>query len=487
LKKLKDILYKANLTKAVGSTEIDICDVQFDSRLVKHNFLFIAVKGTLTDGHLHIDDAIEKGAAAIVCQQLPEKILKEITYIEVADSAYASGIIASNFFDNPSGKLKLIGITGTNGKTTTASLLYKLFRKLGYKAGLLSTVVNKINDEDIAATHTTPDALQLNMLLNKMVEQECSHCFMEVSSHAVVQNRIAGIHFSGAVFTNITHDHLDFHKTFNDYIQAKKGFFDMLPHTAFALVNNDDANGKIMIQNTRASKNTYSVSSAADFHAKILENQFTGLQMKIDGFDVWCKLVGNFNAYNLLAIYATALLLGEEKTRVLTEISSLEAVDGRFEIIRSDNNITAIVDYAHTPDALINVLSTIRSSISGQEQIITVFGCGGDRDAKKRPVMGRIASQLSEKVIVTSDNPRSEDPEKIISQIIEGVDILNQKKVLVIENRKEAIKTACALAKGGDIILVAGKGHENYQEIKGVKHHFDDKEVLREIFDIHFK
>jgi len=487
LKKLNDILYKTNLIDIIGSTDIEISDVQFDSRLVTPNSLFIAISGTKTDGHQYIDKAIENGAIAIVCQNLPNSIENNVTYIKVADSSYALGIIASNLNDNPSEKIKLIGITGTNGKTTTATLLYKLFIKLGYKVGLLSTVINKINDETIPATHTTPDALQLNALLNKMVENNCTHCFMEVSSHAIVQNRIAGISFAGGVFTNITHDHLDFHKTFVEYLKAKKTFFDSLTIGAFALSNVDDANGNVMLQNTKAAKFTYSLNSMANYRCKIIENLLSGLQMNIGGCDVWCKLVGSFNAYNLLAIYATAILLGEDKTKVLTEISNLEAVDGRFEIIRSKNNIVAIVDYAHTPDALSNVLNTIKLTIQNTEQIITVFGCGGDRDAQKRPIMGGIVSQLSDKIIVTSDNPRSENPEEIIKQILQGIEIVNQKKVLSIENRKEAIKTACLLAKSGDIILVAGKGHENYQEIKGIKHHFDDREILKDIFFNNYK
>ena len=387
MKKLNDILYKTNLIDIIGSTDIEIADVQFDSRLVNPNSLFIAIKGTKTDGHQHIEKAIESGALAIVCQNLPKEIVKSITYIKVEDSSYALGVIASNFFDNPSKKLKLIGITGTNGKTTTATLLYKLFIKLGYKVGLLSTVINKINENVIPATHTTPDALQLNALLNEMVENNCTFCFMEVSSHAIVQNRIAGVSFAGGVFTNITHDHLDFHKTFVEYIKAKKAFFDSLPSDAFALTNIDDINGNMMLQNTKATKHTYSLNSVANYRCKIIENVFSGLQMNIDGCDVWCKLVGSFNAYNLLAIYATAILLGEEKTKILTEISNLDAVEGRFEIIRSKNNLVAIVDYAHTPDALSNVLNTIKSTIKDKEQIITVFGCGGDRDAMKRPVM----------------------------------------------------------------------------------------------------
>lgn len=482
MKLLSDLLYKTNLIDTFGSVEVEINDIQFDSRLVSSKSLFIAVEGTKTDGHLHIENAIEKGASAIVCQHFPVNLRNGISYIKVADSAFALGIIASNFYENPSQKLKLIGITGTNGKTTTTTLLYNLFRNFGYKVGLLSTVINKVNDEIMPATHTTPDALQLNFLLNRMVKSDCSYCFMEVSSHAVVQKRIAGINFAGGIFTNLTHDHLDFHKTFAEYIKAKKSFFDTLPLDAFALTNIDDPNGNVMIQNTKASKYTYSLNNISNFHCKILENQFSGLQMNIDGFEVWSKLVGKFNAYNLLAIYAAASLLGEDKIKILTQLSNLEAVDGRFELIKSPKNVIAIVDYAHTPDALTNVLNTIKSSIGGNEQIITVFGCGGDRDAQKRPIMGEIAAKLSDKVVITSDNPRTENPDFIISQILKGVDIVHMKKVITIENRKEAIKTACMLAKEGDVILVAGKGHENYQEINGVKHHFDDKEVIKEQF-----
>jgi len=483
LKILSDILSGFEIKKIMGPTEIEVRSICFDSRLVKQKSLFIALKGTITDGHLFIDKVIENGAVAVVCQNLPSFIDKNVTYIHVNDSAWALGEIASAFFDNPSAKLKLIGVTGTNGKTTTATLLYNLFRKLGYHTGLISTVINKIEDEEIPASHTTPDAIQLNELLSKMNKEKCTHCFMEVSSHAVVQKRIAGLTFQGGIFTNITHDHLDFHKNFSDYIKAKKDFFDTLNRAAFALTNIDDANGNVMLQNTKARKFTYSLKSMADFRCVVIENNFSGLKLKIDNTEVWCKLVGTFNAYNLLAIFSTAIILGEERDRVLRELSKLDAVAGRFNIIRSKNNIIAIVDYAHTPDALMNILNTIRSVKSPQEDIITVFGCGGDRDAEKRPVMGKIASQLSDKVIVTSDNPRSENPESIINQIVQGMETKSGKNVLTIENRKEAIKTACFMAKTGDIILVAGKGHENYQEIKGIKHHFDDKETIKMIFD----
>ncbi|MGZ4049826.1 MAG: UDP-N-acetylmuramoyl-L-alanyl-D-glutamate--2,6-diaminopimelate ligase, partial [Bacteroidia bacterium] len=407
-------------------------------------------------------------------------INEKITYIKVKDTTVALGIIAGNFYDNPSEKLKLVGVTGTNGKTTTVTLLFNLFKKLGYKVGLLSTVKNQINNDVIPATHTTPDAIQLNSLLRQMVEKGCTHCFMEVSSHAVVQNRIAGIHFAGGVFSNITHDHLDYHKTFDEYIKAKKRFFDSLGSDAFALTNKDDANGEVMLQNTRAVKKTYSLRSMADFRCKVVENQFSGLLLNIDNNEVWTKLIGSFNAYNLLAVYATAILLKEDKTNVLTTLSSLSSVEGRFQYVRTDKGVVGVVDYAHTPDALLNVLKTIADIRTGNEQVITVVGCGGDRDAAKRPLMAKIACDLSNKVILTSDNPRSEDPEAIIREMQAGVDGVNNKKTISITDRSEAIKTACSYAKQGDIILVAGKGHEKYQEIKGVKHPFDDMLVLQE-------
>ncbi len=480
MKLLKDILYKAGLIEVEGSTNVAITSMSFDSRKIEKDSMFIAVKGGQNDGHKYIDDTIAKGAIAILCEEIPQNINEKVTYIKVKDTSVAMGIIASNFYDNPSENLKLVGVTGTNGKTTTVTLLFNLFRKLGYKVGLLSTVKNQINSDVIPATHTTPDAIQLNALLRQMVDKGCTHCFMEVSSHAVVQNRISGIHFAGGVFTNITHDHLDYHKTFSEYIKAKKQFFDTLSANAFALTNRDDVNGEVMLQNTKAVKKTYSLRSMADFKCRVMENQFSGLLLNIDNNEVWSKLIGSFNAYNLLAVYATAVLLNEDKTNVLTTLSTLNSVEGRFQYIRTENGIIGIVDYAHTPDALQNVLKTINDIRTGNEQVITVVGCGGDRDAAKRPIMAKIACDLSNKVILTSDNPRSESAEAIIKEMQQGVDAVNHKKTISITDRSEAIKTACSYAKPGDIILVAGKGHEKYQEIKGVKHAFDDMLVLQE-------
>jgi UDP-N-acetylmuramoyl-L-alanyl-D-glutamate--2,6-diaminopimelate ligase len=480
MKLLKDILYKAGLIEVAGSTNVAITAITFDSRKIEKDSLFVAVKGTLSDGHKYIDDTISKGAIAILCEEFPIAINEKVTYIKVKDTTLALGVVAANFYDNPSEKLKLVGVTGTNGKTTTVTLLFNLFKKLGYKTGLLSTVKNQINNDIIPATHTTPDAIQLNALLHQMVEKGCTHCFIEVSSHAVVQNRIAGIHFSGGVFTNITHDHLDYHKTFDEYIKAKKKFFDGLGADAFALTNRDDVNGEIMLQNTRATKRTYSLRSMADFKCRVVENQFSGLLLNIDNQEVWSKLIGSFNAYNLLAVYATAILLKEDKTNVLTTLSTLNSVEGRFQYVRTDNGVIGIVDYAHTPDALVNVLKTISDIRTGNEKVITVVGCGGDRDAVKRPVMAKIACDLSSKVILTSDNPRSEEPDSIIKEMQAGVDGVNRKKTISMTDRAEAIKTACSYAEPGDIILIAGKGHEKYQEIKGVKHPFDDMQVLQE-------
>jgi len=480
MKLLKDILYKAGIIEVAGSTNVAITAISFDSRRVEKDSLFVAVKGTLSDGHKYINDTLAKGAIAVLCEEFPEEINEKTTYIKVKDTTAALGIVAANFYDNPSEKIKLVGVTGTNGKTTTVTLLFNLFKKLGYKTGLLSTVKNQINNDVIPATHTTPDAIQLNALLRQMIDKGCTHCFMEVSSHAVVQNRIAGIHFAGGVFTNITHDHLDYHKTFDEYIKAKKRFFDALGADAFALTNKDDANGEVMLQNTRAAKRTYSLRSMADFKCKVVENQFSGLLLNIDNQEVWSKLIGSFNAYNLLAVYATAILLKEEKTNVLTTLSTLSSVEGRFQYVRTENGVIGIVDYAHTPDALVNVLKTINDIRTGNEKVITVVGCGGDRDAVKRPVMAKIACDLSNKVILTSDNPRSEEPEMIIKEMQAGVDGVNYKKTISMTDRAEAIKTACSYAEPGDIILVAGKGHEKYQEIKGVKHPFDDMQVLQE-------
>ncbi|HEY8400815.1 MAG TPA: UDP-N-acetylmuramoyl-L-alanyl-D-glutamate--2,6-diaminopimelate ligase [Cytophagaceae bacterium] len=481
---LKDILYKVSLVSVSGITDIEVSAIEFDSRNVTPGCLFVAISGTNVDGHNFIDLAIEKGAIAILCEVLPSGLKEGVTYVQVTNSNQALGIVASNFYGNPSSKLKLVGVTGTNGKTTTATLLHKLFIKLGYRTGLLSTVENKINEEVIPSTHTTPDAVALNKLLADMVAKGCTNAFMEVSSHAVVQHRISGLTFAGAVFTNITHDHLDYHKTFEEYIKAKKMFFDHLPSSAFALVNADDKRGGVMLQNTKAAKHTYALKTVADFKAKVKSNTFQGLELDIDNRDVWFKLIGSFNAYNLLAVYASAVLLGEDQEEVLTQLSTLSSARGRFEQIISPTGITAIVDYAHTPDALKNVLETIADIRQGMERIVTVVGCGGNRDAAKRPVMADIACRLSDQVILTSDNPREEEPQEIINQMMKGVSVTDMKKTLSILDRREAIKTACALAQPNDIILIAGKGHETYQEIKGVKHPFDDKQVVREIFQL---
>jgi len=484
LKNLQDILKGIEVEKIIGQDDIKISAIDFDSRQVAPNSLFVAVKGTQVDGHIFIEKAIEMGAAVIVCEKVPAQVSSKITFIKVINSSKALGCLASNFFDNPSSKLTLIGVTGTNGKTTIVNLLFELFRKMGYKAGLLSTIENKIEDEVIGSTHTTPDPVQMNNLMNRMVETGCEYCFMEVSSHSIHQERVSGLDFNGGIFTNITHDHLDYHKTFDEYIKAKKKFFDQLSPSAFALSNMDDKNGMIMLQNTHATKKTYGLKPLSDFKGKIIENQFEGLQLNIDGIDLWCKLVGSFNAYNILAVYGAAILTGQKKEEVLTAISSVNIVDGRFDYFISGNNITGIVDYAHTPDALKNVLNTIDAIRTRNETLITVVGAGGDRDPKKRSMMGKIAGQLSNQIILTSDNPRSEDPDTIIDDIKSGVEPQNTAKVLSIANRKEAIKTACALANPGDIILVAGKGHEKYQEIQGVKYPFNDKEILKDFLMI---
>lgn len=480
MKLLSEILYKVRLEEISGSTHFAISSVAFDSRQVKKDSLFVAIKGTASNGHEFISKAIEGGAIAIVCEEFPGERLETVTYIKVKNSSEALGYIACNFFDNPSLKLKLVGITGTNGKTTTATLLFNLFKSLGYPVGLLSTVQNKINNTIIPATHTTPDALALNELLHQMVEQGCEYVFMEVSSHAIVQHRVTGIVFTGAVFSNITHDHLDYHKTFDEYIKAKKGLFDQLSSDAFALSNVDDKNGMVMMQNTKAKKHTYSLKSVADFKCKIIENHLNGLLLNIDGKEVWVKLIGSFNAYNVLAVYATAVLLKQDKLNILTALSNLNSVEGRFQYFKSKGGIIGIIDYAHTPDALKNVLETIKDIRTGNEQVITLVGCGGDRDTTKRPIMAGIACEYSNKIILTSDNPRSEEPEEILNQMQQGVSPVDAKKTLRITDRKEAIKTACTLAKPGDIILIAGKGHEKYQEIKGVKHDFDDYALFKE-------
>lgn len=483
MKTLKDILYGVSLTELHGDREREISSLAFDSRRVKKGGLFIAIKGLNVDGHDYIETAIDLGAVAILCENLPEKRKKSITYVQVDNSAAAMGIVAANFHDNPSRKLNLVGVTGTNGKTTTATLLFQLFQQLGYKVGLLSTVENKIDHKVLDAQFTTPDSLQLNELLAQMVSQGCTHCFMEVSSHALVQHRTSGLQFAGGIFTNISHDHLDYHETFEAYIKAKKMLFDKLPKEAFALVNADDKRGMVMLQNTKAEKNTYSLKSMADFRAKILHNTLQGLELDVDGISAWFKLIGDFNAYNLLAVYAAGVLLEEEKEEVLTALSQIDGARGRFEQVYNGNNILAIVDYAHTPDALDNVLRTIDKLRTRQEKVITVIGCGGNRDKTKRPEMARIAAEFSNKVILTSDNPRDEDPAVILEEMMKGVPKVAQKNTMIIQDRKEAIRTACNLAEKMDIILVAGKGHETYQEIKGVRNHFDDKEILNEMLN----
>lgn len=463
--------------KIINNQEIEINEITFDSRTVAPNSLFVAQVGVHVDGHNYIATATEKGAAAIVCEKLPKVLDSNVVYIQTENSNKALGIIAANFYGNPSTKLHLIGITGTNGKTTTVTLLHQMFRQLGYHTGLISTIVNKIDETEIPATHTTPDAINLNKLLQKMVDNGCEYCFMEVSSHSIVQERIGGLHFYGGIFSNITHDHLDFHKTFAEYISAKKMFFDNLPSSAFALTNIDDRNGLVMLQNTNAKKQTYSIQEIADFKGKILENTFQGILININGKDVWTRLVGKFNAYNLLAIYATARLCGVDEMEALTQLSTLCAAEGRFEYVNGQDKI-AIVDYAHTPDALKNVLQTINDIRFDDQKLITVVGCGGDRDSSKRPIMAAIAADMSSTLILTSDNPRTEDPEKILDDMEGGLNASQSERTIRITNRQQAIKTACKLAQKGDIILVAGKGHEKYQDINGVKHHFDDKEEL---------
>jgi UDP-N-acetylmuramoyl-L-alanyl-D-glutamate--2,6-diaminopimelate ligase len=484
VKLLSDILYKVKLEEIIGSTHVAISSIVFDSRKVKKDSLFVATKGAADDGHIYIQKAIESGAIAIVCEEIPKHKHDQITYVKVTDSTYALGVMACNYFDNPSEKLKLVGITGTNGKTTTVTLLFNLFKSLGYSVGLLSTVQNKINNTVIPSTHTTPDAITLNELLFKMEEQGCEFVFMEVSSHAIVQNRIAGINFTGALFSNITHDHLDYHKTFDEYIKAKKQFFNLLPSTAFALTNRDDKNGMVMLQNTKANKYTYALKNIADYKCKIIESHLNGLLLNIDNHEVWVKLIGIFNAYNILSVYATAILLKQDITSVLTALSNLNSVEGRFQYVKSPNGVIGIIDYAHTPDALKNVLETVKEIRSGSEQVITLVGCGGDRDSAKRPIMAAIACEYSNKVILTSDNPRTEDPEEILNQMQAGVNPVDIKKVLRITDRREAIKIACSFSSKGDIILIAGKGHEKYQEINGVKHDFDDLEILKETIKI---
>tara|TARA_R110000796_G_scaffold41772_4_gene103489 strand:- start:72676 stop:74139 length:1464 start_codon:yes stop_codon:yes gene_type:complete len=481
MKSLKDILFGVSLTAVSGSTSVLVNKICFDSRLVQMDDVFIAIRGTLTDGHNYIEKAISLGAKAIVCETMPENIVNEVTYVEVDNGNKALAIMASNYYDNPSKNLKLVGVTGTNGKTTVSSLLYQLFKKAGFKVGLISTIKIMVDEKEYKTSHTTPDALTINSHLRLMNDAGVEFCFMEVSSHGIHQKRTEGLIFEGAIFTNLSHDHLDYHKTFAEYRDTKKILFDNLPKKAFALTNIDDKNGLVMLQNTKARKYTYALKSYADYRAQILENQFNGQLLKIDGDEFWSRLIGDFNAYNMLAIYATADLLGLEKLEILRLLSELENVDGRFQYFISKDKITAIVDYAHTPDALKNVLDTINTLRTGNENVITVVGCGGDRDKSKRPVMGHIASEMSNTAIFTSDNPRSEKPEVILKEIESGVEAQNVRKILTIENREQAIKTACQLANANDIILVAGKGHETYQETNGVRIDFDDFKIVKEL------
>ena len=480
---LQDILYKVSIRSVQGSTQVRVDDLQLDSRKVKKGSAFIAIKGGSSDGHAFIETAIEQGASVVICETLPAERKENVTYVQVEDTAAAAGYMANNFFGQPSARVKLVGVTGTNGKTTVATLLFKLFTALDYTCGLISTVQNQVADRVIPATHTTPDAVSLNALLKQMADEGCSHVFMETSSHAIHQHRITGLIYAGAVFTNITHDHLDYHKTFDEYIRVKKLFFDGLPSSAFALSNADDKRGNVMLQNTNAKKYLYSLKTMADFKGKILENTLSGLLMTINEQEVHFRLIGEFNAYNLLAVYGTAICLGENKQAVLVKLSEMTGAEGRFDyMISPAEKVIGIVDYAHTPDALVNVLATIQRLRKGHEQIITVVGCGGDRDKTKRPIMAEAACEYSTRVIFTSDNPRSEDPGQILADMEAGLNSAARKKAISIADRKEAIKTAVSFAKSEDIVLVAGKGHEKYQEIKGVKNPFDDKAVLKEMF-----
>ena len=484
MKQLRDILHKVALVQVHGRTDLDVQQLQLDSRKVEPGTVFIAVAGVQADGHAFIDKAVALGASAIICEQLPATLHESATYVQVRNSHEATGVMAHNFYDEPSTKLQLVGVTGTNGKTTIATLLFNLFTELGYTCGLISTVQNKIGQTIIAATHTTPDAIRLNGLLAQMAQQGCTHVFMECSSHAIDQKRIAGLHFKGALFSNITHDHLDYHKTFDNYIKAKKAFFDGLTSDAFALSNADDKRGTVMLQNTRASRHYYALKNMAEFKGKILENNLTGLTMLVGATEVSFGLIGTFNAYNLLAVYGAATLMGEKKEEVLRVLSMIKGAEGRFDYVISPGKVIAIIDYAHTPDALENVLTTINQLRNNGGQIISVIGCGGDRDRTKRPEMAAAAASLSDRVILTSDNPRSEDPSQIIREMETGLDSAGRKKSISIVDRKEAIKTAISLAAPGDIVLVAGKGHEKYQEIAGVKNHFDDHEVVGEMFEL---
>jgi UDP-N-acetylmuramoyl-L-alanyl-D-glutamate--2,6-diaminopimelate ligase len=480
---LKELLYKVAIEVVHGSTDVAVEAIDFDSRKIAVNTVFVAIRGTVSNGHDFIDKAISQGATAVICDELSANLLPQITYVKVKDTNVALALMAANFYNNPSQKLQLVGITGTNGKTTIASLLYQLFKKAGYKVGLLSTVKIMVDEVEYKATHTTPDSLTINYYLDKMIGEGCAYCFMEVSSHGIHQKRTEGLQFVGGVFTNLSHDHLDYHASFAEYRDVKKSFFDNLTKTAFALSNIDDKNGEVMMQNTKARKLSYALKTYADYKAIIIENQLSGLLLKINEQEVWVKLIGTFNAYNLLAIYGVAIELGIEKLEALRLLSELESVSGRFQFIVSNQKITAIVDYAHTPDALENVLQTINTIRTKNEQLITIIGCGGDRDKTKRPVMANIASEMSDKAILTSDNPRGENPEVIIQEMEAGITAVNYKKFVSITDRKQAIKTACQLAKPNDIILIAGKGHETYQEINGVRHDFDDMKIVKEILE----
>jgi UDP-N-acetylmuramoyl-L-alanyl-D-glutamate--2,6-diaminopimelate ligase len=479
LKRLEQILENVEVLDSKGSLESSIQKVEFDSRNVSEGDLFVAQRGVTVDGHQFIEKAIDLGAVAIICEEFPENIAEQVSYIKVDDASSALGLIASSYFDHPSAKLKLVGVTGTNGKTTIVTLLYDLLVLLGYKAGMLSTVLNRIGSLEVKATHTTPDAIQINRYLNEMVIEGCDFCFMEVSSHAIVQNRVAGLKFTGGVFTNLTHDHLDYHKTFKEYIYAKKKFFDDLNEPAFAITNSDDKNGKLMFQNTKASRKSYGLKSISDYKCRVLEKHLDGTLIHLKGHDVWVKFIGGFNIYNLLAVYSVTQELNLDSDEVMAKLSLLRPVNGRFDTLKSLDGVLAIVDYAHTPDALKNVLTTINEIRIGNEQLITVIGAGGDRDKSKRPEMAKIGAELSNLLILTSDNPRSEDPETIINDMQKGVGAEYTRKVLAITNRAEAIKAAVAFAKPGDFVLIAGKGHETYQEVNGVRTHFDDKEELK--------
>ena len=480
---LEELLQNIDVKAIVGSADVNIVDVDIDSRKVAAGHLFVAIKGTQTDGHQYIKKAIELGASAILCEEMPEERCSEVCYVQVASTEAVVGQVATTFNGDPTSKLKLVGVTGTNGKTTIATLLYNMFRKLGYKCGLLSTVCNYIEGEAVPASHTTPDPIELNSLLRRMVDAGCQYVFMECSSHAIAQKRIGGLNFAGGIFTNLTRDHLDYHKTVENYRDAKKAFFDMLPKGAFAITNADDKNGMFMVQNTKATVKTYSIRTMADFKARIIECHFEGMYLEIDGHEVGVQFIGKFNVSNLLAVYGAAVMLGEKPEEILLALSTLKSVAGRLEPIHSHEGYTAVVDYAHTPDALENVLKAIHEVLDGKEgKIITVCGAGGNRDKGKRPLMAQEAVKQSDRVIITSDNPRFEEPQDIINDMLAGLDQKQMKKVVSIVDRKEAIRTACMLAQRGDVILIAGKGHEDYQEVKGVKHHFDDREVVREIF-----